>query len=175
MLGNRTSLILALAAAIQLLSGCSGPSPGANNANSANEANANRAVEPGMEGARDNADELRTLIRLPYEPEDLVWKEYAADKQRRRLLAVLQFTTEDTRKLVEASSRIRPGTPATVPTEKWFPKELVTQSEMSGEEGVQATSYAADEFFQQPFSEGTLSRVNNTDFFVLELFASQNP
>jgi hypothetical protein len=172
MLSNRNPLILALIVSIYLMSGCSGrPAPGSNNAASnADAQNANRAVEPGMEGAKDNAEELGTLVRMPYEPEDLAWKEYSTP-QGRRLLAVFQLTDEDSRKLIEAASKARPGSSVSIASEKWFPKELVTQNEMSGDTGIQATSYAADEFLQPPFSEGTVSRVDNTNFFVLEAFA----
>jgi hypothetical protein len=170
--GHRIPLILALIAAIQLLAACSGGAgTGANNAASnAEQTNSNRAVEPGMEGAKDNAEELGTLVRMPYEPEDLAWKEYS-DGKGGRLLAVFQLTDEDSRKLIESASKFRPGSPVSLTSEKWFPKELVTQSEMSGGTGIQATSYAADEFLQPPYTAGTLSRVDNTNFFVLEVFA----
>lgn len=178
MLYKQTSLILALIIGIQVMSGCSGPSGNANNAGpntNADTANANRAIEPGLEGAKDNAEELATLIKMPFEPEDLVWKESntgnAGEKQGRRLLAVFQFTPADAKKLIENGSKIRPGKPVTLSSEKWFPKELVTQNEISGDEGIRATSYAADDFFLPPYSEGTLSHVDNTDFFVLEVFA----
>lgn len=158
------------------MSGCSTPpDPQANNANgavAANEADANRAVEPGMEGAKDNAEELRGLVKLPYEPEDLVWKEFPASGDKgRRVLAVMQLTADDASKLVENASRLRPGTPARLSSENWFPKELVSQNELSAGEGIQATAYAADEFLQPPFNEGTISRVGESEFFVLELFA----
>ena len=170
-----TSLILALFLSLIVLGGCSNPS--SNTANSASDnhsdpANTDRAVEPGMEGAKDNADELATLIKIPYEPEDVVWKEFpAAAGAPRRVLAVFQFTPADAKKIVETASKVRPGTPTRLPTEKWFPKELVTETDVSGEEGIKATTYAADEFLIPPFTEGRLSRVDNTDFFVLEVFA----
>ncbi len=127
-----------------------------------------------MEGAKDNVDELATLIKIPYESEDLVWKEFpaAADgSSPRRVLAVFQFTPADAKKLIENASKVRSGSPVLITNEKWFPKELITQTEVSGEEGVHATAYAADEFLLPPFTEGTLARVDNTDFFVLEVFA----
>ncbi len=178
MLSRRIALILALSIAVPSLAGCSNQpviDSGSKSPGPANEANTNRAVEPGMEGAKDNADELRTLINLPYEPEDLIWKEYTAgkpgEKQGRRVLAVFQFTPDESRKLIEAASKVRSPVPVALSTEKWFPKELVTQSEIGGEDGIQATAYAANEFMQTPFSEGTISRVDNTDFFVLDLYA----
>lgn len=169
---SRVSLSLALIVAVYVIGGCSGTSrPTSNNsASGVDTQNSNRAVEPGMEGAKDNSEELAALVKMPYEPEDLAWKEYPAQPGR-RLLAVFQLTDDDTRKLVEAASRVRPGSPLSVTSEKWFPKELVTQSEMSGDAGIQAISYAADEFLQPPFTEGTVARVEGTNFFVLEAFA----
>jgi len=171
------SIILSLFLLINTLGGCSRPSSNTGNSaanNHTDQANADRAVEPGMEGAKDNTDELATLIKIPYEPEDLVWKEFpaAADgSSARRVLAVFQFTPADAKKVVENASHVGPGSSVLLPSEKWFPKELVTQTEVSGEEGIRATSYAADEFLNAPFNTGTLSRVDNTDFFVLEVFA----
>jgi hypothetical protein len=171
------SIILSLFLLINTLGGCSRPSSNTGNSaanNHTDQANANRAVEPGMDGARDNEDELATLVKLPYEPEDLVWKEFPATgdgNSVRRVLAVFQFTPADAKKVVENASNVRPGSPVRLPSEKWFPKELITQTEVSGEEGIKATSYAADEFLNAPFNTGTLSRVDNTDFFVLEVFA----
>ena len=123
MLFHRTVLILALFVLMQIAAGCAREAaPKANNA-ATNATNSNRAIEPGMEGAKDNADELRTLIKLPYDPEDLVWKDFAAESgQSRRLLAVIQLTPDETRKLIDSASKIGPGKPASIPSEKWFPK-----------------------------------------------------
>ncbi len=172
MFGNRNTPILTFALAAQLAVGCAtAPDSASNNSGPApGPANADRAVEPGMEGAKDNAEELGSLIRMPYEPEDLAWKEFAAAPGR-RLLAVFQLNDDDARKLVESASKVRPGSPVSLASEKWFPKELITQNELSGDSGIQATAYAADEFLQPPFGEGTVARVDNTNFFVLEVFA----
>lgn len=170
--GSKTSLILALILFIQILAGCGGgtaDNTGQANANTANAA----APQPEKDGVKDNYEELGALVKMPFEPEDLAWKEYAAGKQGKRLLAVFQLTAEDAKKLVERASKIRPATPVTIMPEKWFPTELVSQSEMTGDEGIPATSYAADEFFQPPYSEGSVSRVADSDFFVLEVFAKQ--
>ncbi len=175
MLGKRNSLILALILSIQILTGCGGSDSNTNESNSNERKNTAAAPEPEREGVKDNSDELSALIKLPFQPEDVVWKEFVSDKpggqQGKRLLAVFQLTAEDSKKLVDRAAKIKPGTPVSLPSEKWFPTELVTQSEIGGEQGIQAMSYPADEFFLPPYTEGTLSRVDNTDFFVLELFA----
>lgn len=171
MLGTRSSALIVVFLFIQLLSGCSTQSTNSNS--TTNNANSRTAsAEPEKEGVKDNAEELAALITFSLETEDLSWKEFPAKgDQRRRILAVFQLSPEDTKKLVERAARIRPAKQASLATEKWFPTELTTQSEMNSDEGIPAVSYAADEFYLEPFTEGTLSRVDNTDFFVLELFA----
>lgn len=175
MLTSRSLLILALIPIFAFAAGCARRATREANNTTSDKSNSNRTLEPGMDGARDNADELRTLIRLPYDPEDLVWKEYPANASnggsRRRLLAVLQFSPADSRKIVESAAKIRPGNPISLSSEDWFPKELVTQSEMSSGDGIQATAYSANDFLLPPFDQGSISHVNDTDFFVLELFA----
>ena len=170
---RKTPLILALLFVIQWIGGCSTPPEGAVNTASTtpvHPANANVNIEPAMEGAKDNAEELQALVKLPYMTEDLAWKEYGLP-QGKRLLAVFQLTEDDTKRLVDSAAKIRPGTPVAVQPEKWFPKELTTQNELTGETGVPATSYAADEFLQPPYSEGTLAHIDKTNLFVLEVFA----
>lgn len=170
----RTLLILTL---LFVIGGCSGNDSGnrANSNSSDNRANSNRSVEPRMEGAKDNVEELRALVKMPFEPEDLIWMESAignsGETRKSKVLAVFQLSVEDAKKLIERVSKIRPGAPVMLTTERWFPPELVTQNELSNDEGIPATSYAADEFFQPPYSEGTLSRITDSDFFVLEVFA----
>lgn len=169
MLAKNALALTAFLLALQVLAGCAGPTANSNVAN----ANATSAgAEPEKEGVKDTSDELAILIKFPFEPEDLAWREFpATGDQRRRVLAVFQLLPEDSKKLTERSSKIRPGKSVSLATEKWFPTELTMLNEMNSDEGIPATSYAADEFFNAPFTEGSLSRVDNTDFFVLELFA----
>jgi hypothetical protein len=174
MLTPATSVILALILSIAFMAGCSSERPAANNANgntaAASQGNENRDIEPGLEGAKDNPEELATLVKLPYTPEDLVWKELPA-KQGRRVVAVFQLTEEDAKKLIGSAAKARAGSPVSLKPENWFPRELTTQTDVSGEETLPATAYPADEFFQPPFTEGTVSNVDDTNFFVLEVFA----
>ncbi len=170
MSGKSIFFLLALIAA-QILIGCGGSTQNGPNSNAVNQPANAAAAEPEKDGVKYNVEELGSLVKMPFEPEDLAWKEFNTNQQNRRLLAVFQLTPADAKKMLESASKIRPGKPVVLTTEKWFPTELVTQSEMSNDEGIQAMSYAADEFLQPPYNEGTLSRVDNTDFFVLELFA----
>jgi hypothetical protein len=163
----RTVIILALILSIQLLGACGGGSALNSNTANANSPEVNN-VKPEALGVKDNADELAALAKLPFQPEEVTWKE-TVNGDSRKLLAVLRFTPEDTKKVVENSAKIKPGEAVSLPSERWFPAELVSQSELSGDETIPATAYAANEFFQPPYSEGRLSRVQNSDFFILEL------
>ncbi len=152
-----------------MLGACSGRST-----NSANTANSNTAAannsDPADESVKDNAEELATLARLPFEPEEVTWKETTAG-DKRKLLAVIRFTPEDSKKIVENAAKIKAGEPVSIPSERWFPAELISQAEMSGDDQITATAYPADEFYQAPYSEGRLSRFQQSDFFILELTA----
>ncbi len=124
------SIILSLFLLINTLGGCSRPSSNTGNSaanNHTDQANADRAVEPGMEGAKDNTDELATLIKIPYEPEDLVWKEFpaAADgSSARRVLAVFQFTPADAKKVVENASQVRTRFIGSAPKREMVPEGI---------------------------------------------------
>ena len=129
-------------------------------ANSANE-NAN--------AAKTNAEELGVLVNLPFETEEAVWKEDAAHK---KVIAVLRFSPADANKIVSRggkdSARLRMSK---VAAETWFPAELIAQSGASGDSNLKGLAYAANDFFQEPFTSGRIVRIENTDYFVLELSA----
>jgi hypothetical protein len=42
---------------------------------------------------------------------------------------------------------------------------------MSGDDSLNGVAYAADSFYQEPFTSGRIVRVDGTDYFVLELSA----
>lgn len=178
MFRERSIAILALITCILVAGACSTANEGPvnNAAEAANRASNIGAPQPGTEGVKDGVEELEALIKFEIKPEDLVWKEFRAENagsvQGRRILAVFQLTKQDAKDLVDRSSKNGEGTSALIPVEKWFPPELITQSDMSVDEGIAVTTYPADEFFKGPFDKGTISRVDKTDFFVLELFAT---
>ncbi len=126
---------------------------------------ANRAVNANL--PRTNAEELGVLIKLPYETEDIVWKERTSGK--RSVVAVLRFSTANAEKIVSEAGAAQ-GT-RDLMVETWYPEELVAQSEMSGDNALKGTSFAATAFYQEPFTTGTITRVEGTDYFILELSA----
>jgi hypothetical protein len=160
----KTAVILALFLAVSISVGCGS----AANSNAVNAA-ANESAKNG-ETANTNLEELRPLIALPFEPEDAVWRGGTDEK---KLIAVLRFGTADADKLVEEAKKIKPPTAAKIGSELWFPAELIAQADNSGDDTLNGTTYAANAFFQPPFTDGKLTRIQGTDYFVLELTAQQ--
>ena len=106
------------------------------------------------------------LVKLPVEPEEVSWKEDSAKKQ---LIAVLRFSPENAGKL---SAEIeKSGQPAVedLPVESWYPAELVAQGELTGESTVKGKSFPADPFLNPPYTKGKITRVENTDYFILQI------
>lgn len=144
-----------------VVAGCGGTET----ANRSNIPTANRSANANL--PRTNAEELGLLIKLPYETEDIVWKERTMGG--RSILAVLRFSTQNAEKIVSEAGAAQGNRSLTVET--WFPEELVAQSEMSGDNALKGTSFPATAFFQEPFTTGTVTRVEGTDYFILELSA----
>lgn len=115
---------------------------------------------------RSNVEELGLIVNVPYETEDVAWKEDASHK---KIIGVLRFASADSSKLVAEAEKIRPPEAVNLPSQTWFPAELIAQSEMSGDDILNGRSYAANQFFQEPFTSGRIVRIENTDYFVLEL------
>ncbi|HEX8638579.1 MAG TPA: hypothetical protein VF692_10990, partial [Pyrinomonadaceae bacterium] len=95
----------------------------------------------------------------------------AAPPTGKKMTAVLKFTAEDAARIVAQAETYRPATPAQIETESWFPAELIAQSELSGDETLKGNAYAANDFLQPPYSDGKLTRLENSSYFILELFA----
>jgi hypothetical protein len=157
----RTVVILALFLCPAAFSSCGG-TPKVNLNAAANTASEN------TNSAKTNIEELRMSVNVPYEAEDIVWKETAGRKQ---INAVLLFSSQDANKIVaEAAPRQAPQN-VKLSSESWFPAELIAQSEMSGDDTLNGIAYAADGFYQEPFTAGRIVRIDGTDYFVLELSA----
>ncbi len=129
--------------------------------------------------AQDDAEELSRHIKIPYETEEALWRIEEAAKVPNanhgetapKLIAVLKFKSADAQKIVEQAANYRPATETSVSVENWFPPELVAKSQESGDESVKGIVYAPNDFAQTPYDHGTLTRIAETDYFVLELFA----
>jgi hypothetical protein len=129
---------------------------------------------------KDDVDELEMTIKLPFHPEEAVWREELPGKAAngrvpgptdKKLVAVLRFLKDDAGKITAQAEKYKAAAPETINTESWFPAELIAQSQTSGDETVKGLSYPANDFYNPPFTDGKITRIEGTDYFVLELFA----
>jgi hypothetical protein len=129
--------------------------------------------------AKDDVEELGKIIKLPIAPEEATYKENDSNvknseprvpaSNEKKMVAVLKFSTKDAGQIAASAEKYKSPAPADVEAESWFPPELIAKSQISGDEALKGVSYAADDFLQPPFNNGKLTRINNTDYFVLEL------
>lgn len=139
--------------------------------------NVNLNVDPNANVAEDNEAELTSLINLPFEPEENVYRvdqpngsaNNSSAKNGNKLTAVLKFNSDDAEKLVEEIKSKGVIPEAKIDPEPWFPAELIAKSQTSGDESIKGIGYKADVFYKNPYTSGTLTRVNDTDYFVLIL------
>jgi cell division septation protein DedD len=128
---------------------------------------------------KDDVVELSKIINLPLTPEEVIYKEINSNTDKdgktvpatdeKKLIAVLKFSAQGANQIVAQAEKYKPPVGAEIDAENWFPAELVAQSQLSGDETLKGTEYAANEFLQPPFSNGKITRISDTDFFVLEL------
>lgn len=119
-------------------------------------------------GVKTNVEELSLIINIPYEAEDIFWKD---DKGQKKLTAVLRFDKVDTDKLNADLEKAGAAVEAEIEAEDWFPDELRSQSEMKGDTALKGKTYPANPFYSEPYASGKVTRIDGTDFFVLELAA----
>lgn len=137
--------------------------------------NVNINVDPNANVAEDNETELNNLVNLPFDPVENLYREDTqtdpsgnnTPAPARQLTAVLKFSDEDTEKLIEKLTSDGEGFESKIDSEPWFPAELIAKSQTSGDESIKGTGYKADLFYKPPFNSGSLTRVNDTNYFVL--------
>lgn len=135
----------------------------ADNINSSNSARANASD---AHATKDNAEELGLLVHLPFEPEEVAWQEIPEQK---KLIAVIRFTPENAAKMSAEVSKNGQGSPETVSVENWYPNELKAQGELTGESVVKGQSFPAEPFLNPPYTKGKITRIENTDYFILQI------
>jgi hypothetical protein len=157
-----TSAVLVILLALEILASCSSPN-GNNNVANAAAANASNAA---ASGPQDNIEELGMLVRLPFVPEEVVWEEKPGQK---KLTAVLRFSPENATKMATEVAKNGPATADTLTVESWYPNELIAQGELTGESTVKGQSYPAEPFLNPPYTKGKITRVENTDYYILQI------
>lgn len=161
---SKYAAILALFMCAGLVAACAADGSSSNSSTPAGSAS-NPNTE-NFNAIHTNPEELGVLIKVPFDTEDIVWKEYPTQK---RILAVIRFSTANANRIAPDTG----GTPedAEVAVESWFPDELIAQSEMSGDRALRGTAFPATAFYQEPYTTGKAIRVAGTDYFVVDLAA----
>ena len=145
--------------------GC-GPKPDQANTSSAG-ANVNANTDT-QNGARTKVEDLSLLVNMPFDAQDVTWKQ---SKDQKKITAVLRFDPEDTTKVTAECEKFGPVQDASVDAQSWFPDELTEQSDLHGDAPLKGKAYPANPFFQDAYQSGRIVRIEGTDYFVLELAA----
>jgi hypothetical protein len=184
---TRVNLTSFLILAILLSCACSEENSTGNTAENFSK-NSNQTVNStgkNTSSTGEDIDELGKIIKLPLLPEceneatsceANYWEENLSgsganqnDSPNKKLVAVLKFSPRDSAELVGNIEKIKPPSDAIIDSESRFPAELVAQSQLSGDGTLKGKAYAADDFLQAPYKNGKITRIENTDYFVLEL------
>lgn len=160
---SRVASVLILLSLAQILTNCSAP---AGNSNSPNAIAANSSNASSQAGPNDNIEELMLLVRLPLEPEEVAWKE---KPEQKKLTAVIRFSPENATKMAAEMAKNGQASPETLTVETWYPAELIAQSDVTGESSLKGRSYPAEPFLNPPYTKGKITRVENTDYFILQI------
>ena len=169
---SHTKSLFALFIVIGIFGACSGEQTG--NVDSI-VSNANQTGNLNVEIiAQDNVEDLSKIIKLPYTPLEATYSETnvkgkTAALNDKKIVGVLKFSTEETVKIAAAAAKYKPPVPSDIDAETWFPPELIAKSQETGDEFLKGSEYAANDFFQPPYLNGKLTRVNDSNYFVLEL------
>jgi len=154
-------VLLLLLLFIQTETGCSRSEDTANNRNaSVGNSSSVSAVVP-----KDNIDELLLLVNLPFAPEEVSWEE----KPGENIIAVVRFSPENAMKMSAEIAKQGEPAPETIAVETWYPAELIAQGELSGESTIQGKTYPAAAFLTPPYTKGKITRIDNTDYFILQI------
>ncbi|MEO6656541.1 MAG: hypothetical protein ABIO36_10710 [Pyrinomonadaceae bacterium] len=145
--------------------GCGGANK---NSNSMVPPTVSNSLGENANSAKTNVEELALLVKIPYEAEDIVWKEDSAHK---KVIAVLLFSSADADKIVTEAEKSGAPEQVSVAVDMWFPDELTAQSDMSGDSALKGVAYPANAFFQEPYTSGRIIRIDGGDYFILELSA----
>ncbi len=146
-----------------LSAGC-GSRPAANNSNGSSAgSNANADTQ---NGARTKVEDLSLLINVPYDVQDVLWKQ---SRDQKKITAVIRFDPDDEKRLIADAEKFGPPQMVKVDTQSWFPEELTAQSDLHGDEPLSGKAYPANQFFQEPYNAGRIVDIEGTDYYVLEL------
>ena len=157
---NSLFVFSAFFASLILFSACGNSSQNSNQA-----ANANKSTNTNTSATKDDLEDFGKIVKLPFQPEEVSWR-VGDDK---KLIAVLKFSAENAQNLVSQIEKQKPFQPAGINAENWFPPELIAKSQQSGDETLKGKEYSANDFFLAPYTNGKITRIDDTNYFILEL------
>ena len=155
-------IIVTFIFSVGVLSSCSGAD--SSNVNAGSNAANQSALDP--KKGNDSAEELGSLVQLPFEPEEVTWRATDLDGKK-RLVAVVLLTEADHRTFSAKHGAM--GNDVQVNVEPWFPVELVTMGETSGENTIGGKASPAMEFYQPPYTGGSVIFIPDTNYLILDL------
>jgi hypothetical protein len=164
------TIVFIICAALLVVS-CSNQSPPNAANNAANVSGKTNAGGDNLTASKDDAAELNSMILLPFVPEETEWRAENDSKNpnAKKLVAVFKFAPEDAKNLVAQAAKHRAPEAVQIGTEDWFPAELVAQTQLSGDETLKGMAYGANDFLQMPYKSGRLIKVENSEYFILEV------
>jgi hypothetical protein len=138
----------------------------------------NITVDPNANIAEDNEVELNSIINLPFDSEENVYREDVlkvtkANPNYKKLTAVLKFSKDDAEKLLEQLKAEGQPFESKIDPELWFPAELIAKSQTSGDETIKGVGYSGKMFFKAPYNTGSITQIIDTEYFVLILETRQ--
>jgi len=163
---------------VLLLNACSG-NFGVNTNSTASNAVSTDNSNPGII-PNDDIEELGKIVKLPFTPEEVTFVELTLNDNKtvsrvpttsdgRKIVAVIKFSNENANQLIAQAKKYKPPVPSDIDAEVWFPPELIAKSQVTGDEYLKGVEYGANDFLQPPYTNGKLTRINNTNYFALEL------
>lgn len=164
---SKLAILLSIVSFLSL-AGCSAQAP-AENANESLPV-PSQSIDP-AKAANDNAEELGMLMNLPYAPVEVAFRESAGNV--RMVSAVVRFSTAEADTITKKAEAVKPAEDTRVKVEEWFPSELVDRSDVQLDPTIPGKLYPADEFFKEPFTTGTMTRIGETDYFYIVMTAAK--
>ncbi len=159
--------------------------PTRNPLDSQNDSEAKNTRQDNMESSPENTetiskdiDELAKNINLPVRPAEAVWKKKTLGNPESTipgpsdylLVAVLKYDEAEIEKIIEQTKE-KP-VKGVVQTEDWFPEDLKNLAQdFENEKLLSGEKYDTKSFARSPYLNGTILRVNGSNYFVLTLFS----
>lgn len=160
--------VVFILACLVLLNSCNGST----NNNSNSSANANSASNNSNDASppqNDNVEDLRSMVKISFDPEEVVWRTLDTKEKGKRLLTVVLLSPADHKALESRLNAFGDARTVSVNVEQWFPTELIAMGDASGESVVSGKAYPATEFFLPPFVVGEAILIPETDYLVLDV------